>query len=158
MKIVIYMLYLDYTILVCTCSWCSCYFGLNFQVFSVLIWFVDIRQKRVIDHRDLNLIAAEEKRKMEEKNRVKTAPARERRRNWLAGSVNIKTERGERCRLKAPGNHWCRECLSSSWWRECLYSRSILYFLKCFKLQEVLVSLRSIFKYWISLQITYKLK
>lgn len=62
----------------------------------------DIRQKRVIDHRDLNLLAAEEKRKMEEKNRVKTAPARERRRNWLAGSVNIKTERGERCRLKAP--------------------------------------------------------
>ncbi|XP_078316471.1 katanin-interacting protein-like isoform X4 [Crassostrea virginica] len=62
----------------------------------------DIHQKRVLDHKDLAILAAEEKRKYEEKNRVKTAPARERRRNWLAGSVNIKTERGERCRLKAP--------------------------------------------------------
>lgn len=80
-------------------------FWFEFPSCQCFIWFVDIRQKRVIDHRDLNLLAAEEKRKMEEKNRVKTAPARERRRNWLAGSVNIKTERGERCRLKAPGNH-----------------------------------------------------
>lgn len=70
---------------------------------SVLLMFVDIHQKRVLDHKDLAILAAEEKRKYEEKNRVKTAPARERRRNWLAGSVNIKTERGERCRLKAPG-------------------------------------------------------
>ncbi|XP_061197501.1 katanin-interacting protein-like [Saccostrea echinata] len=62
----------------------------------------DVSQKRVISHRDLEVIAAEEKRKIEEKKRVKTAPARERRRNWLAGSVNIKTERGEKCHLKAP--------------------------------------------------------
>ncbi|XP_056018588.1 protein KATNIP homolog isoform X4 [Ostrea edulis] len=62
----------------------------------------DIHHKNVIDHRDLDRLAADEKRRMEEKKRVKTAPARERRRNWMAGSVNIKTERGEKCHLKAP--------------------------------------------------------
>lgn len=76
---------------------------------------------------------------MEEKNRVKTAPARERRRNWLAGSVNIKTERGERCRLKAPGNHWCKKNISILVDGEnvSVYSRSILIFSNCFNLQKV---------------------
>ena len=40
---------------------------------------------------------------MAERNRAKTAPARERRRNWQAGSVEIKTERGEKRKVKAPG-------------------------------------------------------
>lgn len=68
-----------------------------------IVCVIDIHHKNVIDHRDLDRLAADEKRRMEEKKRVKTAPARERRRNWMAGSVNIKTERGEKCHLKAPG-------------------------------------------------------
>lgn len=42
---------------------------------------------------------------MEEKNRVKIVLVRERRRNWLVGLVNIKIERGERCRFKVLGNY-----------------------------------------------------
>ncbi len=39
------------------------------------------------------------------KDRAKTAPEKKRRKNWLAGSVNIKTARGEKVNVKAPGNH-----------------------------------------------------
>lgn len=46
---------------------------------------------------------------MEEKNRVKIVLVRERRRNWLVGLVNIKIERGERCRFKVLGNYWCKK-------------------------------------------------
>jgi len=56
---------------------------------------------------DLELLAAEDRNKQMEKNRGKTAPARERRRNWLKESVDIKTARGERCKLKAPGTQHC---------------------------------------------------
>lgn len=52
---------------------------------------------------DLNAISQLERQKMAERNRAKTAPARERRRNWQAASVEIKTERGENRRIKAPG-------------------------------------------------------
>lgn len=95
---------------------------------SVLLMFVDIHQKRVLDHKDLAILAAEEKRKYEEKNRVKTAPARERRRNWLAGSVNIKTERGERCRLKAPGMMLIGQCFSNCNVNECNFIWRIFHF------------------------------
>lgn len=40
------------------------------------------------------------------KRRVKTAPARERRRNWNVSSVEINTTEGNR-RLKAPGDYCC---------------------------------------------------
>ncbi|KAK3089923.1 hypothetical protein FSP39_007664 [Pinctada imbricata] len=62
----------------------------------------DVTKKRMIGLHDLEMLAADEKRKAEEKRRLKTAPARERRRNWMAGSVDIKTERGERCKLRPP--------------------------------------------------------
>jgi len=54
---------------------------------------------------DLTAISNYEKEKIAERNRAKTAPARERRRNWMAGSVEIKTERGENRRVRAPGNY-----------------------------------------------------
>ena len=33
----------------------------------------------------------------------KTAPDRSRRKNWQAGSINLKTHRGEKIHVKAPG-------------------------------------------------------
>ncbi|VDI30116.1 Hypothetical predicted protein [Mytilus galloprovincialis] len=62
----------------------------------------DVSNKRVLNLEDLNAISQLERQKMAERNRAKTAPARERRRNWQAASVEIKTERGENRRIKAP--------------------------------------------------------
>ncbi|XP_052071709.1 katanin-interacting protein-like [Mytilus californianus] len=62
----------------------------------------DVSNKRVLNLEDLNAISQMERQKMAERNRAKTAPARERRRNWQAASVEIKTERGENRRIKAP--------------------------------------------------------
>jgi hypothetical protein len=43
---------------------------------------------------DLTAISNYEKEKIAERNRAKTAPARERRRNWMAGSVEL-----EKCNM-----------------------------------------------------------
>lgn len=59
--------------------------------------------RRVIDHDYLDRRIEDEKNKQEEQKRLKTAPARERRRNWLKESVVLQTARGEKCRLKPPG-------------------------------------------------------
>lgn len=65
--------------------------------------FTDVSRKKVLDHRDLEIIAAEEHAKYMEQKRGRTAPARERRRNWIAESVDIKTDRGDKRRIRAPG-------------------------------------------------------
>ncbi|XP_069124311.1 katanin-interacting protein-like isoform X2 [Argopecten irradians] len=61
----------------------------------------DAPRRGVLDHEYLSK-RIEEKKREEEQKRVKTAPARERRRNWLKESVELQTARGEKCRLKAP--------------------------------------------------------
>jgi hypothetical protein len=48
---------------------------------------------------DLTAISNYEKEKIAERNRAKTAPARERRRNWMAGSVELRTEKPEKCNM-----------------------------------------------------------
>lgn len=35
--------------------------------------------------------------------RAKTAPEKNRRKNWVVGSVNLKTQEGDKLRVKAPG-------------------------------------------------------
>ena len=67
-------------------------------------FFSEVGNKRILNMEDLTAISNYEKEKIAERNRAKTAPARERRRIWMAESVEIKTERGENRRVKAPGN------------------------------------------------------
>ena len=42
----------------------------------------------------------------DEKNRAKTAPEKRRRKQWQAGSVDLKTDRGESIHIHAPGQLW----------------------------------------------------
>lgn len=65
-----------------------------------LIYFIDATNVRYINQNDLDKAAM---KYAEEEKRGKTAPARERRRNWLKESVEVKTHRGEKYHLKAPG-------------------------------------------------------
>jgi hypothetical protein len=73
--------------------------------FTSQFFFSEVGNKRVLNMEDLTAISNYEKEKIAERNRAKTAPARERRRNWMAGSVELRTERGENRRVKAPGNY-----------------------------------------------------
>ncbi|XP_064624370.1 katanin-interacting protein-like isoform X2 [Lineus longissimus] len=58
-------------------------------------------KKGAITHRDL--IKAQQEHY--EKTRSKTAPVKTQRKNWLASSVQVKTNDGNRVKIKAPGNY-----------------------------------------------------
>ena len=65
--------------------------------------------RRLITQEDLER-AEEEHRCLKEQLRAKTAPTKVHRKNWLAGSLQIKTAEGEKVKVKAPGIdnyiHW----------------------------------------------------
>ena len=65
-----------------------------------------------------------------EKRRSKTAPTNGRRKNWVASSHDIKTDRGTNIRAKAPGT--CKGYLSVHY--DCTYySKAKLSVVLCFK-------------------------
>ncbi|KAK6170887.1 hypothetical protein SNE40_019176 [Patella caerulea] len=55
-----------------------------------------------LTHRDLEFLAKEERERMREKQRAKTAPTKTRRKNWNVESIELTTEKGANRRIHAP--------------------------------------------------------
>ncbi|XP_013381133.1 protein KIAA0556 isoform X4 [Lingula anatina] len=62
----------------------------------------DIAKKRNLDMHDLAELERLEQEQSEKEKRAQTAPSKVHRKNWLAGSVQIKTSGGDKMKIKAP--------------------------------------------------------
>ena len=82
----------------CLCLKTKSYFDIIFHLFQ------ESRNPAVAKLQEL-----QKKESEQSKRRVKTAPARERRRNWNVASVDINTNEGN-MRLKAPGDYYGPYC------------------------------------------------
>ena len=84
----------------------------NTFISSVLFYFVmlefdDINfilsdRRYIMNVQDLLEIEAEERQRLDEKKRARTAPSKTPRKTWDVGSVELTTDRGKR-KLRAPG-------------------------------------------------------